>query len=872
MINDFAAIIVILSGLIFFTGSSLNAQSAEQKLNLTAAEKSWLEEHPVVRLGIGESWAPFVIIDEDSTTSGFDVDWVAEISNTLGIDLQLVPGKWHEIVKRAENLEIDGLASSAVTPSRAEYFNFTDAYNVQYYALATTPDKISEIRSEDDLKGKTLASIKGNVWIDNIIESLPELNRIMVDSEAEAFKLVMEGKADASFLTIGMFSEMQKIFTENIEIAHVFEAEKHRLDLVYSIRKDWPEFIPIINKAMKSIGQSRKNILFRKWFGAVKEDFQNWITLNEEEINWLKDHPVIRIAPDPNSPPLEWFDEQGKYKGIAADYMELISRQLKVEFQVVKCRSWEEVLHKARNREVDLVPTAAQTPERAEYMLFSEHYLSFPGVIITTESKNNLNSTEKLAGKKVGIVSGYVWQEFISADYPQINIVDVANITEGLRKTTTNEIDALIAYLPIASYYIEKEGISNLTVAGETEYKSNLSIHTRKDWPILNSIINKSLKQIPRQKKQEIYERWIGLKQKSIFSSNLFWIIILSFLVLSSIIIGTALIWNKALKKQVEVKTIELQEDISRREKIEQELISSEARYKLLVNNQIDLLVEVDKDGRFVFVNPSYCDTFGKTEEELLGKTFMPLVHPDDQESTKNAMKELQVAPYSCYLEQRAKTVQGWRWLAWMDKAILDNEGKVTRIIGLGRDITQQKETELKISKIAREWETTFDASSDAYWILDKDHKIVRSNLTAAKMFGVSVQDLIGKQCWKIVHDDVKPIEECPIQKTVKSLKRESMDLQVGESWFKITVDPILDKSGEFNGAVHIISDITEKKNLEIELADYRTDLEKLVKERTAELEDKNSKLKHFNELFIGREFRIKELKEKLKKYESIEE
>jgi len=66
-------------------------------------------------------------------------------------------------------------------------------------------------------------------------------------------------------------------------------------------------------------------------------------------------------------------------------------------------------LHKARNREVDLVPTAAQTPERAEYMLFSEHYLSFPGVIITTESKNNLNSTEKLAGKKVGIVSGYVW-------------------------------------------------------------------------------------------------------------------------------------------------------------------------------------------------------------------------------------------------------------------------------------------------------------------------------------------------------------------------------------------------------------------------------------------------------------------------------
>ncbi len=128
--------------------------------------------------------------------------------------MELVPGKWHEIVSRAENHEIEGLAESAVTAGRSNFFNFTDPYNVQYYALATTPGEISKIRSEDDLRGKTLASIKGNVWIDKIVESLPDLKRILVDSEAEAFKLVMEGKADASFLTIGMYSELQKIFSD----------------------------------------------------------------------------------------------------------------------------------------------------------------------------------------------------------------------------------------------------------------------------------------------------------------------------------------------------------------------------------------------------------------------------------------------------------------------------------------------------------------------------------------------------------------------------------------------------------------------------------------------------------------------------------
>jgi len=836
---------------------------------LTQVEKAWLAEHPHIRLGIGESWAPFIIVNEDGTISGFDVDWAAEVSNVLGVELELVPGKWHEIVAQAEKHEIDGLAESAVTAERRNFFNFTDPYNVQYYALATTPGEISKIRSEDDLKGKTLASIKGNVWIDRIIDSLPELKRIEVDSEAEAFKLVMEGKADASFLTIGMYSELQKIFSENIRIAHVFESQKYRLDLVYSIRKDWPELIPILNKAFDSVGESKKNILFRKWIGAVKEDFQTWITLNQEEIAWLKDHPVIRIAPDPDYPPVEWLDENGKYRGIAADYMELISQQLNVKFQVVECNNWEEVLQKARDREVDLLPAAAQTPGRTEYMLFSPPHLEFSGVIITTKNNKHLSSGEKLIGKNVAIVAGYAWKEFIKRDYPEVNIIEVANIPDGLRKVSTREIDACIVMLPAALYYIEKDGISNLVVAGETEFKMELSIQTRKDWPILNSIINKSLEQIPRKKKQEVFEKWINLQSQSIFNFYWFWLIILSILILSGFIIAVIIFWNKSLKNQVEVKTIELQEDISRRKKIEGELASSEARFKLLINNQIDLLVEVDREGRFMFVNPSYCEAFGKTEEELLGSKFMPLVHPDDLESTMVAMKALEVQPYSCYLEQRAKTVQGWRWLAWMDKAILDSEGNITRIIGLGRDITKQKETEIKISKIAREWETTFDASNDAFWILDKDHNIVRSNLTAARMFNKSVKELIGKKCWDVVHEGDNHIEDCPFEKCRISLKRESMELKVEENWYKITVDPILNEKGEFNGAVHIVSNVTEKKKLELQLADYSSNLEELVKERTAELVDKNDKLEHFNQLFIGREFRIKELKEKLKKYEA---
>jgi PAS domain S-box-containing protein len=127
------------------------------------------------------------------------------------------------------------------------------------------------------------------------------------------------------------------------------------------------------------------------------------------------------------------------------------------------------------------------------------------------------------------------------------------------------------------------------------------------------------------------------------------------------------------------------------------ELSLNEARYRLLVENQTDMVVKVDLEGRLIFVSPSYCETFGKTEEELIGSRFMPLVHEDDRERTERAMVSLLSPPHSVYLEQRATTKDGWRWLGWADTAVLDSDGNVVEIIGVGRDITLRKKLEEKL-------------------------------------------------------------------------------------------------------------------------------------------------------------------------------
>jgi PAS domain S-box-containing protein len=141
---------------------------------------------------------------------------------------------------------------------------------------------------------------------------------------------------------------------------------------------------------------------------------------------------------------------------------------------------------------------------------------------------------------------------------------------------------------------------------------------------------------------------------------------------------------------------VELYYDISDLKQAEKYLRESEDKYRLLVENQTDLLVKVDREGRFQFASPSYCRMFGKADEELLGKAFMPLVHPDDRESTAKEMGKLYHPPHTAYIEQRAMTKDGWTWLAWLDTAVLDEKGDVTEIIGLGRDITDKKQVEME--------------------------------------------------------------------------------------------------------------------------------------------------------------------------------
>ncbi len=141
--------------------------------------------------------------------------------------------------------------------------------------------------------------------------------------------------------------------------------------------------------------------------------------------------------------------------------------------------------------------------------------------------------------------------------------------------------------------------------------------------------------------------------------------------------------------------------DISRRKQVEGKLQESEERYRMLVENQTDLVIKIGMDGRLLFVSPSFCNLFGKHEEQLLGQPLLPVILQQDQASTSDDFEKMISTHSSYYREYLSPTVTGNRWVGWALRCILNQAGQPESIIGMGRDITDRKEAESTIEKLA---------------------------------------------------------------------------------------------------------------------------------------------------------------------------
>jgi PAS domain S-box-containing protein len=246
----------------------------------------------------------------------------------------------------------------------------------------------------------------------------------------------------------------------------------------------------------------------------------------------------------------------------------------------------------------------------------------------------------------------------------------------------------------------------------------------------------------------------------------------------------------------------------------EQALKTSEENYRLLIENQSDLVIKSDIEGRFLFVSPSYCRMFGKREDELLGKHFEPLIHEEDRQSSARAFEALKNRRESCYVEQRAMTKDGWRWLAWSHNAIRNKDGTLAAVIGVGRDMTERKKEE----ELLRISESAIASSTNAIAIVDLDGKVTSVNRSFLEAWGYeSEREVLGNPSVSFWEDQEAA------EKVVRTLREkgnwsgELTAVRKDGTLFDVhfSSSMVTDKAGKPICMMGSFVDMTERKTLE---------------------------------------------------------
>ncbi|MCK4535913.1 MAG: transporter substrate-binding domain-containing protein [Desulfuromonadales bacterium] len=403
------------------------------------------------------------------------------------------------------------------------------------------------------------------------------------------------------------------------------------------------------------------------------------LQLSQMEQDWLKDHPVIRVASDPSWRPLEYQDSNGEFKGVAIDYLRKIENLLGVQFEIVSGYRWAELVERSKARELDMFSCITQTPDREKYLTFTRPYLSFPATIFTRHEAPFVGDLRELANEKVAVVDGYAFHEFIARDHPEIILVPVESVLQGLQMLESGEVSAFVGNLLVAGYHITAQGYIHLKVAGETPYRNDLGLATRSDWPELAGILQKALDSISPEEKREIYKNWVSLTYEHKFDRTLL------FQTLAVIITIFALILIVIQQRQLKA-----------RKKSVLQIARHKAEFEAVFNAITDALIFVDPQRRIIMTNNAFVEVFGYSFEQVKGETTECLYA--DPELYKEAggkrfssdAKNDQPVYEMNYRRKDGSVFPG----ETMGVKVTDTSGALIGFLGVSRDITERKQVE----------------------------------------------------------------------------------------------------------------------------------------------------------------------------------
>ncbi|UBF24808.1 PAS domain S-box protein [Kovacikia minuta CCNUW1] len=218
-------------------------------------------------------------------------------------------------------------------------------------------------------------------------------------------------------------------------------------------------------------------------------------------------------------------------------------------------------------------------------------------------------------------------------------------------------------------------------------------------------------------------------------------------------------IWDQAFPVRDDegqvYRIVGVAQDITERKQAEAALQRSETRYRIVVEDQTELIGRFLPDTTVLFVNEAYCRFFELNREEVIGKSYAPLIVEEDRDRVAQLINSLtQENPFITF-EDRVFARGEIRCLQWNCRAFFGQNGEYLEFQAVGRDVTELKRAITALQESEMRFQAFMNHSPASAWISDAEGRMIYLSQTYFRMFQFPQEDAVGKTVFDLYPTEI---------------------------------------------------------------------------------------------------------------------
>jgi len=627
-------------------------------------------------------------IDEDGGIRGFTALFCQWLTELFGIKFQPKLYDWNDLLTGMEEQDISFTGELTMTEERLEkyYMSSNIASRPIKYFRITGSRHFDEILKDRPIRYGFITNAA------TIRTVYPELKQgtfelVFIDDFGDIYDALYNEEIDAFFYS----GVIEAIFIDHPDVvSYAF----YPLSFIpVSLSTQNPALVPIISVIDKFIENGGMRHLTRLYNQGEHEYIKTklLLQLTEEERAYIRDTSFVPVAFENSNYPICFYNiQERQWQGIAIDVLNKIESITGLKFVNVNDENTDfyTLVEMVQEGKVSMITELVYTNEREEHFIWPNIAIMKANLALISKSDYHDVVLNEILYTRVGLIKGYSHTDYFHKWFPNhLFYTEYDNIDEVFKALKKDEVDVVMTSshdILFLTHYMEDTGYK-INLLFDFSYDSTFGINKNEN--VLCSIIEKALLHVNTKiisdqwtSKTFDYQSKLIKRQMPLLISTS--VLFFGVLVLVIVSFGRSKQTGKLLENLVEKQTYELG--------------LKTATLTTLFDSIPDLIFTKNLDLNFLHCNKTFLEHFGKTIDDLIGKSDQEGLGITMEEAQKFNDKDRLVISngMTITVEEHIPCINGTNPLYETIKMPLKLEGKTIGIMGISRDITKRKEVE----------------------------------------------------------------------------------------------------------------------------------------------------------------------------------